>query len=35
LAHDSDAEGVQNATMPVPPVFAGAFAFVTAMPPWV
>lgn len=29
----SEADGVQKATTPVPPVFAGAVAFVTAIPP--
>jgi len=33
LAHEIDAEGVQKAMMPVPPVFAGAVAFVTVAPP--
>ena len=33
LLHVTDALGVQKATIPVPPVLAGAVAFVTAAPP--
>lgn len=33
VGHDSEALGVQNATIPVPPVLAGTVALVTAIPP--
>ena len=33
LVHETDADGVQKATIPVPPVVDGALPLVTATPP--